>query len=75
MEALGYLGDLPLSFFGHSYGAYVALEIATQLKEKHRVTVDRLFLASSIPPHVSPSTGATRGGDLELTRLTDGLWA
>jgi len=53
LRLAGYLdpGEPPLSLFGHSYGAYVALEVAHLLQLQFDFVVDNLFVASAFPPH------------------------
>ena len=54
LHLAGYLepGEVPLSIFGHSYGSYVALEMARVLQLKHSFILDQLFVASAHPPHL-----------------------
>ncbi len=54
VPALVECADRSLIFFGHSAGAYVALEAARQLEREHNLVIDRLIVAGSN----APQTGA-----------------
>jgi surfactin synthase thioesterase subunit len=43
---------LPLSVYGHSHGAFAALELAIQLKQELSFRVHRLVIGGSRAPHV-----------------------
>lgn len=54
MELLGYLSPeaVPLSVYGHSFGSYLALETAVQLKAEHSFRLDRLVVGGARATHV-----------------------
>ncbi|MGF6726219.1 medium-chain acyl-[acyl-carrier-protein] hydrolase [Paraburkholderia sp. GAS41] len=63
--------DRPFAFFGHSFGALVAFEVARQLGERGKSRPDHLFVSACRAPHLPPAE--PNQGELDNTALIDKL--
>jgi medium-chain acyl-[acyl-carrier-protein] hydrolase len=60
-EVLAHPG-LPFAFYGHSLGAFVALEVARQLRRRGAPMPERLFVASATAPQLHHVAAPIAGG-------------
>lgn len=74
VDALDALPPAPCALFGHSLGAWLALEVARAMAGRGRPAPVRVFVSASPPPREAPrQPGLSRAPPEELLRYLHGL--